>query len=181
MTYDDIIGIVADIKEKYDETDPARLCRDMDILLCQEPMGRSKECCKGVFVHRLGVSCITINSELSPTFRRIITAHELGHAVMHRRENIRYFHDYTYFDAINRYEKEANYFAAELLLSDEDVMSVMNEDTTFAEAASKLYVPFGFLDFKFRLMKWKGYQIAPPMTTKANFLNNVEVEFDNGG
>jgi Zn-dependent peptidase ImmA (M78 family) len=74
-------------------------------------------------------------------------------------------------------EKEANLFAAELLLSDEDVTEVLNSDNTFFTAAATLCVPIELLDFKFRIMKRKGYQLAePPVHSHNDFLKKIKVE-----
>ena len=43
-------------------------------------------------------------------------------------------------------------------------------------AAENLYVPMELLDFKFRLMKWKGYKlIEPPITSRSNFLKDMPI------
>jgi len=74
------------------------------------------------------------------------------------------------------YWKEANLFTAELLLDDASVFDVLNRDTTFFSAAAALYVPAELLDFKFRLMKWKGYKLTePPISARSNFLRDMEV------
>ena len=73
-------------------------------------------------------------------------------------------------------EKDANLFAAELLLEDEDVLEMMNSDTTFFAAAAALNVPMELLDFKFRIMKWKGYMMMQaPIESRSNFLKNIEI------
>ena len=67
----------------------------------------------------------------------------------------------------------------EYLLNDEEVLDTLNRDTTFFTAAAKLYVPIELLDFKFRVMKWKGYKlIEPPISARSNFLANMEVPDD---
>ena len=76
-------------------------------------------------------------------------------------------------------EKEANLFAAEFILSDQKVFEVLNRDTTFFSAASALYVPAELMDFKFRLMKWKGYKlIEPPINARSNFLRDIDIPDD---
>ena len=80
------------------------------------------------------------------------------------------------FDQNSVMEKEANLFAAEYILEDQKVFEVLNRDTTFFSAAAALYVPAELLDFKFRLMKWKGYKLTePPISARSNFLRDVEV------
>lgn len=82
------------------------------------------------------------------------------------------------FNESNRYEKKANLFAAEFLLDDQQVLDSLNSDTTFFAAASTLQVPMELLDFKFRVMKWKGYKLVePPITARNNFLRDVEVPY----
>ena len=76
-------------------------------------------------------------------------------------------------------EKDANLFAAEYLLDDGDVLDILNGDVTFFSAAASLCVPMELLDFKFRVMKWKGYKLTePPISARSNFLRNIEVPSD---
>ena len=116
-----------------------------------------------------------INSDLSREFQRVICAHELGHAVLHNDvAGVKDFHDFSMFNMNSQRENEANIFAAELLLEDEDVYTALNEDTTFFQAAADMCVPFELLDFKFRVMKWKGYMIVDsPVYSQSNWLKNT--------
>lgn len=83
------------------------------------------------------------------------------------------------FDESSMMEKEANLFAAEFLMDDRDVLCALNRDTTFFTAAAMLRVPAELLDFKFRVMKWKGYKlIEPPITASSKFLRDMEVPED---
>ena len=80
------------------------------------------------------------------------------------------------FDESSLMEKEANLFAAELLMNDDDVVDVLNQDTTFFTASAILKVPMELLDFKFRVMKWKGFKLMEaPITASGNFLRDMEV------
>lgn len=64
--------------------------------------------------------------------QKIICAHELGHAVLHSQmPGIESFHDFALFDDTSSTEYEANVFAAELLLKDEDVFELLNDDLSF--------------------------------------------------
>lgn len=76
-------------------------------------------------------------------------------------------------------EYEANIFAAEFLMDDEHVLEKLNDDISFFGAAAELQVPAELLDFKFRVMKRKGYKlIDPPLMCNSNFLKDVEVDVD---
>lgn len=179
MTYADICEAVATIKRKYDETDPFRLCRALGIMLILHPMGKDPDAVKGFFLEKNRIRTITVNSDLPEVIQRIIVAHEICHALYHRKGGIHAFHDVLMFDQNSMLEKEANLFAAEFILSDQKVFEVLNRDTTFFSAASALYVPAELLDFKFRLMKWKGYKlIEPPINSRSNFLRDIDIPDD---
>ena len=179
MAYFDVCEAVTKVKKKYDEPNPVRLCRQMGITLLYESFGKDPDAIKGFFTEMNRIKMITVNSDLPEIIQKIIIAHELGHAVMHRSSGVREFHDVAMFDESSTKEKDANLFAADYLLDDQAVFETLNEDTTFFTAAAKLHVPIELLDFKFRVMKWKGYKlIEPPITAQNNFLANMEVPDD---
>lgn len=174
-TFEYICDQASMLKRKYDETDPFRLCKDLKIKLLFISMGTGPECCKGFFLQQSRIKCITINSDLSHHLQRIICAHELGHAILHKdKTGISAFHDFALFDSVSSLEYEANIFAAELLLTDDDVLSNLNAEQSFFQAASALNVPAEILDFKFRTLKRKGYKVIDaPLMSSGDFLKNV--------
>ena len=160
---------------KTGETDPFRICEALGILTLFEPMGTYPEACKGFFLAQSRKMAVTINSDLSEELQKIICAHELGHAVLHRKSvKLKAFHDFMLFDTISHYEYEANLFAAELLLRDKDVIEALNEGLSFFQAAQKLNVPDELLDFKLRAMKRKGYKFIAPISARSDFLKNMK-------
>ena len=149
--FDFICDEVRKLKAKYEETDPFKLCKLLGIKVLWAPMGKGTECCKGFFLTQSRISTMTLNSQLSEEFLRIICSHELGHYILHRKQaGVKAFHDFGLFDTASSMEYEANIFAAELLLDDEDVIEKLNDDLSFFQAASELCVPSEILDFKFK-------------------------------
>lgn len=176
MTYEEINTSVNNLVKKYDERDPFKLCRAMGIILLFQSLGTAPDAIKGFFLESKRIRTITVNSDLPEVIQKIIVAHELCHAENHRKSGIHAFHEIAMFDHTSVYEKEANLFAAELLLQDKDVLDALNQDTTFFTAAASLCVPAELLDFKFRVMKWKGYKlIEPPTNARSNFMRDMEV------
>lgn len=174
MTIDMISESARKICRKYDETDPYRLAKAMKIIIRFVPMGFYRGCCKGFFMVHRRMKHITINSDLPEELQRIVLAHEIGHAVLHPKDAaIAAFHEITMFDDTDIKEYEANIFAAEMLLKDEDVLETLNGDLFFFQAAQALYVPAELLDFKFRVMKRKGYKLNAPFVANGNFLKNI--------
>lgn len=175
MTYAIICDKVRELQRKYDEHDPFRLCRAMGIHLVFRSLGTHEDCIKGFFIERNRIWVITVNSDLPLVIQKIIAAHELGHAVLRRKE-AHAFHDVAMFDSISVCEKEANLFAAEYLMDDDEVLEALNRDGTFFNAASQLMVPAELLDFKFRMLKWKGYQMMEsPIAARSNFLRDLSI------
>lgn len=85
-SFDFICDKAERLKAKYDETNPLKLARQMGIKVLYAPMGRSVESCKGFYLTHCRIRTITINSDLSSDFQKIICSHELGHAVLHNKQ-----------------------------------------------------------------------------------------------
>ena len=176
MFYAEIVKAVEKLKKRYHEDDPFNLCDAMGIKLISSSLGTSPGAIKGFILKSNRIIAITVNSDLPPVIQKIIVAHELGHAVLHRNSGVLAFHEVTLFDDSSMYEKDANLFAAEYLLDDDSVLDTLNSDNTFYSAAAALYVPTELLDFKFRVMKWKGYKLVePPIRARSNFLRDLKV------
>ena len=161
MTIQSISEEVRRIQKKYGESDPFRLAQAMKIIVVLKPMGRYKGCCKGFYVQHRRIKHITINSDLPEVIQRVILAHEIAHSVLHTNITAA-FHEFTLFDDTDRQE------------SDDCVLNALNEDQFFFQAAKALYVPAELLDFKFRVMKRKGYKLESPIVSHGNFLKTIE-------
>jgi len=176
VTYAEICKAARKLKREHKTTDPVAVCAAEGIKIIYQNFGTAADAIKGFYLEHCRIKTITVNADLPRTIQRIIIAHELGHAELHRRTGLRAFHEVAMFDESSDMEKEANLFAAEFLMEDSDVLEVLNQDTTFFTAASILRVPMELLDFKFRVMKWKGYKlIEPPISSSSIFLRDMEV------
>lgn len=174
MNADYIARQARQLVERYDETDPERLCRAMDVLVLRQSMGKKSSACKGFFLCKCRVRLIMLNADLPRSLQRIVLAHELGHAVLHAQLSAEAgYHDFSLFDEASVCEYEANLFAAELLLPDEQVLQQLEEDPSFFHAARSLRVPPELLDFKLRLMNRRGYHLPVPLDAKSTFLKDL--------
>ncbi len=163
---------VGKLINRYGTCDPFAICRELDIRIWYKDLGTA---IKAYYFYQSRIKNIVINSRVPDAVGRILCAHELGHAVLHGKlAAMRGFQEIELFDTVIPTEYEANLFAAELLIEDEKLLALLNDhDQSFFGVASELYVPAELLDFKFRVLKYKGYRIEPPYISRANFLKNT--------
>lgn len=69
---------------------------------------------RGMYRKTMRRKYIVINQDLDEVWRRVICAHELGHAILHPAISRFWMDEHTYFNA-GRYERQANRFAVHLL------------------------------------------------------------------
>lgn len=105
--------IVLNLIKKYNTQDPFELAELLNIEYIIGSMGK----CNGCYLYLKRHRCIFINDNLSDSEMSIVMAHELGHAILHRTENCYFIRNKTFMSTA-RIEKEANTFAAELLIPD---------------------------------------------------------------
>ncbi len=174
-----IINYIAEqvnsIVQTHGTRDVVELCEALDIVLCYSPMGSAESGCKGFFAIFYGENCITINNRLPEQVARVVTAHELGHAVLHQNyAEGDTLSDFLLFDPGSGLEREANIFAAGLLISDEDLMPLIEDGYSYFDIAGMLNVPQELLSYRFELLRESGYHGAiPPVPAKSNFMKRA--------
>lgn len=112
---------------------------------------------KGFYMRENGQRYIIINRELDSMMRRTVCAHELGHDSLHRELSDAGIRDTTMFLDSNRTEREANIFAAELLISDGDILSELEYNTDIEAVCYALDVPPEIVRYKLEILNFKGY------------------------
>lgn len=121
---------VRKIIKKYKTRDPYEIAEALDVILLHVPL-------KGVngFYHYYNRNhLIYLSDTLSDLECRRVLAHELGHLILHKDINAIFLDTQTSLST-HRYEKEADIFASELLISDEDILD--NPDFTINQVACK--------------------------------------------
>ena len=136
----DIKHLVAYYVKKYGTRDPFKIADQLGILYQFGNTG-----CEGCYMYLKKHRYVFLNQNLSDQAARVVMAHELGHAILHRKENCYFIRNKTFLSNA-KIEKEANCFAAELLVPD----SVYEENPGFSvdNIASIAEVPVKLLDFK---------------------------------
>ena len=109
----DIKKTVKELVDKYKTFDPFEIADQMGILVQKHPPGRIG----GYYMIYSGIKCICINSDIDDSkLENTIMAHELGHAILHADTEFMFFKGTLFSES--KYEKQANCFAAELLIPD---------------------------------------------------------------
>ena len=102
------------LKKKYGTNNPFDIAQHLGIKVIFEPLGSIS----GYYNKQLRMKQIHINHNLSEHDQLFTCAHELGHAIMHRKENCYFIRNKTLL-LTSKMEIEANKFATELLIDDE--------------------------------------------------------------
>ena len=105
-----------------------------------------------------------INNCLSEHEQKIVCAHELGHAILHTKLNILFLESNTHFIK-NRYEIEANTFAAELLINNAVLQKYQN--LTLDQIAAAENLPIDLLKLKLKII-WVFFKLV-----SENYSNKV--------
>lgn len=116
MLRKDIKRIVAHYKRKFGTSDPFKLAAALHIESAIGNLGSRSGCYMYLKKHK----CIFLNENLNEHEQLLVMAHELGHAILHPKENCYFIRNKTLL-LNSQTETEANKFAVELLISDEEL------------------------------------------------------------
>ncbi|MGH4050601.1 MAG: ImmA/IrrE family metallo-endopeptidase [Clostridium sp.] len=142
---DYVRDIAQQMIKKYKTNDPFELAELLKIKIVYEYLGKHT---RGFYQACPKVKIIHINNELDNADRRIVCAHELGHAVLHSKLNIIFLQKNTFY-VNNKFEREANTFAAELIVP--SGLFVEHTEYTIDQIAALHNIPLGLLKLKYKI------------------------------
>lgn len=129
---------------KYDTNNPFIIADNLDIQVFHTPLGRLS----GYYKYMKRHKCIFINSEIEDdSFKNVVMAHELGHAILDPKENCYFMNSKTLL-LTSRIEKRANIFAAELLIIDGLIKE--HENYTYEQLSTLTGYNVDLIELKFR-------------------------------
>lgn len=102
-----------------------RIARELGLIVMLRDFSRQK----GAYMVIERNRYIFINKHLDPVMHNIVLLHEIGHDCLHRREAIRVggLQEFNIFDMRDqRMEYEANMFAAQIALPDEEILEYIH-------------------------------------------------------
>ena len=107
----DILRLVDYLVRKYNTRNPFEIINNLNVIVVFYPL----KGVKGFYQYFQRNNIIYIDNDLSESEQKVVCAHELGHMFLHKKCNAIFMDTRTHF-VTNKYENEANTFAAELLI-----------------------------------------------------------------
>ena len=107
----DILRLVDSLVRKYNTRNPFEIIKNLNAIVVFCPL----KGVKGFYQYFQRNNIIYIDNDLSESEQKVVCAHELGHMFLHKKCNAIFMDTRTHF-VTNKYENEANTFAAELLI-----------------------------------------------------------------
>ncbi len=166
---DRIYQKVQKLVRRFDTRDPFEILEGLNVVVQETSRYKSL---KGYCFSSCQTIYVMISSFLTPEEQRIVAAHELGHIILHKnmlkmapmKEDILY-------NMKDNTEYEANLFAADLLLDDNDVAALSQEDDfNYFTICSSLYTTPELMSFKLFSMIHRGYAYQMPVGIDSGFL-----------
>lgn len=130
------------LHKKYKSRNPFSLAKSLNIQIIYWDLPLE---IKGFYQYEKRNRIIFINSNLSYEEQSVVCAHEFGHAVLHPRVNTPFMRSNT-FQSVDKVEREANRFAAELLIPDDS----FREHKTIYNIAKIHKVPIELVLLKYK-------------------------------
>ena len=133
--------------------DPERIAEALGIIVKDVNFEKQKGLYKVILRNRF----IFIKSDLSEVMRRIVLLHEIGHDQLHRRL-ADVFQEFQIFDMRgNVMEYEANLFAAQIALPDEEILEYIRSGYDAAQIAMATASDINLVALKVSELSRRGY------------------------
>lgn len=162
----EINSFVQKLKKKFRTDDPFEIAEACNINIKYKDFTDLK----GMYTVIQRCPYIFLNKSLDEHMEKIVLFHELGHHFLHRHHAVSAFKENGLYDMSSKLEIEANIFAANFIIRDEDVMENVGYGYTTEQAAMAMCVPHEMLLIKLNDMNVRGCSLNIPFIPKSNFL-----------
>lgn len=155
------IVLTADkLMNKYGTRDPYELADALNITILQ----RHFKSQLGAYTKVLHNRFIFIKEDLEPGLKKIVIYHELGHDRLHREylAGCGAFQEFHLFNMrSDRMEYEANVFAAQLSLPDNEIIDLIRQGMDIQQAASYMNSDINLVALKVDTLRNRGFNFNP--------------------
>lgn len=167
---DYIIEKVNQLKNDYATSDPFEILEALGV-----PIKYNYDFTKlkAFYYVLFGQPYVVINGNLDRYQMRTVAAHELGHHILHAElAQDSPLKEMGFYNIKSGPEYEANVFAANLLINDEELNSLLSEESDFFRICAILEVAPELLAFKMKSYVGKGMKYNIPVLCDSDFLAN---------
>lgn len=155
----------------YGTRDPFEIARQLGIKIY---LRNDFKRLKGMYMVILRNRCIFINNNLCREAQRILCAHELGHDILHRElAKSKALQEFVLYDMKSRPEYEANAFASELLLPDEEVCQYLIDGYDVVQIAGIMNTDINLLLIKMAQLNKRGHNFKTPYMPSGDFIGKI--------
>lgn len=145
------------IYKKYETRDPFKIAKRMGIHMIYRDDFTSLY---GMYAFVLKNRFIFINSNISKEKQKIVCAHELGHDILHKDiAKKQVLQEFALYDMQMRTEYEANVFAANLLIDEDDMFDCIASGYDSMQIANILKCDVNLVAIKTDCLIRKGYKL----------------------
>lgn len=140
--------------------DPHKIANELGIQIMPVDFKTQKGAYKVMMRNRF----IFLKSDLHPVMENIVLFHEIGHDTLHRTEAIQAggFQEFNIFNMReSRMEYEANIFASQVSLSDDDVLELIYNGYDTQQIARELHSDINLVALKTDALIMQGYDFRP--------------------
>ena len=154
-----IIKAANNIIKKCGTRDPNKITKDLNIIIVPHYFKKQRGAYKVIQKNRF----IFINTELDPIMEQIVLFHEIGHDILHRDKAVTgSFQEFNIFDMRNnRTEYEANVFAAQLALPDDEILEYIHYGYDIEQIARAMNSDINLVALKVDILISQGYNLRP--------------------
>ena len=155
-TQDEIVTIVNKLIKKCGTRDPYRVAEELGINILYRDFKKQRGAYKVILKNRF----IFLQNGLHPVIEQIVLWHEIGHDMLHRQEAALTggFQEFNIFDMReNRMEYEANVFASQVSLDDEEILEYIHYGYDIQRIASAMHTDANLVALKTDALIAQGY------------------------
>ncbi len=142
---------------KYGTRDADRLAAETGLIVVPCSFHRQKGVYKVIERNRY----VFLKEDLDPVMHSIVLLHELGHDMLHRKEAVLAgaFQEFNIFEMKDRrMEFEANVFAAQISLPDEEILRYIYQGCDAAQIAGAMHSDINLVSIKISELNRRGYE-----------------------
>ena len=152
----EIVQTANRLVDTFGTRDPHRIAQALGIEVISVDFKRQRGAYKVLMRNRF----IFIKNDLDPVTERVVMLHEIGHDVLHRKEAVKAggFKEFNIFNMReNRMEYEANVFASQVSLDDEEILEYIHYGYDIQRIASAMHTDANLVALKTDALIAQGY------------------------